>query len=900
MIANISNQDFGYSVACDGVWAAVGNPNPFRYNILTESLIRTGSVEVYKYNINSDVHDVKKILYRPLTNTEQVLLSTEFNNEFTSPTPTGPFFLIQTELTGTVPLTANMDLLLDVGGYYTASDDGYGWAIDLRNTLLAVGNPYFTSKFTFDSGSEFIQGTGYVDLYDVSTLDIDPYANRLQPSIIGSGSVGGFITINANVPPLQNFTFALLQTQDQSDPNAIWQNIAIVPTSNSGGTVTIQTNFTTLTGLNVRVLGIIGTNPFLLTINPPAGTNVTNSFGYSVSLNDEWLAVGSPVDSGSNGAVYMYRKLNGNNLSWSYVQTLPTPTGIGAGDNFGSVIGLNKATSSFSWSMVVGSNKPSSSRAYIYEFDGTKWNNTFTLSPDTASIYPLPFYPTLPIVVNYPNNSDYFGHGVSMFGDSVMVGAPTDRTVQEFSGSQLYHQGSVYFFQRCTNKTVGYYLARKSYGNEKIMTDNMLGWSVSIYDQFAVAGIPKTNALSASICYLRASLFQEHFCDANNEATLCGQFALYNKATGSISDTTGIDWDITNIYQVKKRLLSPYRVYGWNVDISNQFIIVGAPMLISGSSETMDLNATTGSFTGSLDILDDLTGKAYMYNLKNLRPQFYVGNVFYRNGKIVIMTSGSNFEGLQLSDVISNEYQYELDFKSRQTVYEKQVVCPVEPGEFNVSTNPSAVILPDAEFDINGNGIFDFQDADVLLRYMAYKSTEVTGNPNTDWSSSIVDTTTNEEPSVYSMYSSAWQGTDGLFSSSYSNINNTMFNDLDFNEDNKINFNDMNILWKYFIYRLTQKNYESYITPNSQKKFLSNILDYMNSKTLRSQPPMISQEFLNYVPLTKNDPTGSYLAPTVTSIGLYDGTDLVAIAKLGSPIKITPAFPINFIVKMDF
>jgi hypothetical protein len=99
---------------------------------------------------------------------------------------------------------------------------------------------------------------------------------------------------------------------------------------------------------------------------------------------------------------------------------------------------------------------------------------------------------------------------------------------------------------------------------------------------------------------------------------------------------------------------------------------------------------------------------------------------------------------------------------------------------------------------------------------------------------------------------------------------------------------------------LTQKNYDSYITPNSQNKYLSNILDYMNGLTLRGQPPMINQNFLQYAVLSQADPTGSYLAPTVTSIGLYDKTDLVAIAKLGSPIKITPDFPINFIVKMDF
>jgi len=74
----------------------------------------------------------------------------------------------------------------------------------------------------------------------------------------------------------------------------------------------------------------------------------------------------------------------------------------------------------------------------------------------------------------------------------------------------------------------------------------------------------------------------------------------------------------------------------------------------------------------------------------------------------------------------------------------------------------------------------------------------------------------------------------------------------------------------------------------------------MNGKTLRGQPLLINQQFLNYAQFTNNDPTGSYLAPTVTTVGLYDGTELIAVAKLGTPIKITPSFPINFIVKMDF
>jgi hypothetical protein len=57
---------------------------------------------------------------------------------------------------------------------------------------------------------------------------------------------------------------------------------------------------------------------------------------------------------------------------------------------------------------------------------------------------------------------------------------------------------------------------------------------------------------------------------------------------------------------------------------------------------------------------------------------------------------------------------------------------------------------------------------------------------------------------------------------------------------------------------------------------------------------------LDFESLSKTDPTGSYLAPYVTTIGFYSGCDLVAVAKLGSPIKITPDFPMNFVVKMDF
>jgi hypothetical protein len=48
------------------------------------------------------------------------------------------------------------------------------------------------------------------------------------------------------------------------------------------------------------------------------------------------------------------------------------------------------------------------------------------------------------------------------------------------------------------------------------------------------------------------------------------------------------------------------------------------------------------------------------------------------------------------------------------------------------------------------------------------------------------------------------------------------------------------------------------------------------------------------------DPSGSYLAPMVSTIGIYDKDgDMVAVAKLPQPIKNLPDYDVNFIVRFD-
>lgn len=170
-----------------------------------------------------------------------------------------------------------------------------------------------------------------------------------------------------------------------------------------------------------------------------------------------------------------------------------------------------------------------------------------------------------------------------------------------------------------------------------------------------------------------------------------------------------------------------------------------------------------------------------------------------------------------------------------------------------------------------------------------------------DWSSSIVKNA--DEVSFYNWNAEQWSNTDSLFSSSLKRFENvdTWFEDLlDFNQDNKIDINDMLIMWKYFSNRLTEKNYLSYINSNCQRQQVSQAIIYLDSLSKRNAPPMIDPYFYNYETQGYLDKTGSYLAPFVTTIGLYDGLNLVAVAKLGSPIKLPKSLPINFVVKMDF
>jgi hypothetical protein len=98
------------------------------------------------------------------------------------------------------------------------------------------------------------------------------------------------------------------------------------------------------------------------------------------------------------------------------------------------------------------------------------------------------------------------------------------------------------------------------------------------------------------------------------------------------------------------------------------------------------------------------------------------------------------------------------------------------------------------------------------------------------------------------------------------------------------------------IYKTTTKPGVKYIRKKSVVES-GKTLDYRIPSSYASS---ISGGFEHYDLSGSVDSTGSFLAPFITTIGLYDDNcDLVAVAKLPQPIKSEPDIPVNFIVRFD-
>ena len=216
---------------------------------------------------------------------------------------------------------------------------------------------------------------------------------------------------------------------------------------------------------------------------------------------------------------------------------------------------------------------------------------------------------------------------------------------------------------------------------------------------------------------------------------------------------------------------------------TNERNLSGSFILLSPSQSLYGEGMKPGSvkFTSGNTILQD-DGYSNLVSSSAGIETIY-GNVFYDRG-FVVLTKDVNGTIISGSSFVS----YSLDFRSTKTIYENEIFISVLESEFNVSTNPTALV----------GETYDTESVNYT-----YKN---------------------------------YDGSSGVTTINYYNLNYARINPL---------------FWEY---------------------------DFSAS----------------------NDPTGSYLAPYITTIGLYDDDmNMVAVAKLPQPIKSLPDYPLNFIIRFD-
>ena len=142
----------------------------------------------------------------------------------------------------------------------------------------------------------------------------------------------------------------------------------------------------------------------------------------------------------------------------------------------------------------------------------------------------------------------------------------------------------------------------------------------------------------------------------------------------------------------------------------------------------IELSTLTISYNGTIYELvmlsmDIETGVVIVENIPFLPEESQgvkVGNVFYNQGLIVLTRDSA--------DKLLHEWQ--LDYKSTQTIYEHEYLLIVNEDEFNVSTNPSAIVNVgrETERSIGTDGKVKLVVKNPGVNYIRKKSTLENGN----------------------------------------------------------------------------------------------------------------------------------------------------------------------------
>jgi hypothetical protein len=222
---------------------------------------------------------------------------------------------------------------------------------------------------------------------------------------------------------------------------------------------------------------------------------LAHQFGTSVSISGNTIVVGAPAEYGgsagvngdqfdfsvpNSGAAYVFVRSGTNWSQQAYLKASNT----GNGDNFGKAVSISGDT------IIVGAyNEDSnatgvngvqtnnltgnSGAAYVFVRSGTNWSQQAYLKASNTAL------------------ADYFGYSVSVFGDTAVVGAWGESSINSDSGA-------AYIFARSgTNWSQQAYLRASNAGSAG--ANNEFGFAVSVAGNIVVVGAPYESSSATGV-----------------------------------------------------------------------------------------------------------------------------------------------------------------------------------------------------------------------------------------------------------------------------------------------------------------------------------------------------------------------------------------------------------------
>ena len=801
--------------------------------------------------------------------------------------------------------------------YYQPENERFGQSVSSWYKYIAVGSPVDSDSLTDDK-----QGYSALFKYDEATGQhrlikrmYSPYSDKELTSEYDSDS---------EILSQLESSSANLQTGSYEDgfgySVSVKDNfLAVGAPEDDSGSVFIYDRFK-------------GGNDNWGLISMLSGSETNDRFGNAVSIDDDILAVGSPGANGNTGKVSIFRLkryMDGTspcrsiptgssdqlfvsgNFAWEYEATL-TSSISQTGDNFGWVLEANN-------NKVIVGNRKTSGNGYATLFVCNYISASIGACPTASWIESLTYTSNSDLGDLDSSNPNYsvqaslaydgFGWSVALNGDCLAVGSYYDKGVLPYSGAPLQYLkilGAVYFYHLHVNDcdVISYHLTQKTFGDVTHTSSNLFGRKISI-DGLNAAITSEPSQTQYSVDFLGSYVLESSSYQSENpDDAVLGRVSMYAFGTDYI-------WDRVGEVRRNKEIDSPFSVFGRGISLSTDFLVVGAPIY----------NYATGSDTSSIydhntqiseSFSSKYSGSVYVYDLKDYQNNTLIGNAFYKNGYLVVTNTSSNY-----SDILTgtSSYGFDMKYQGTHTIYENEYLISIRPGEFNYSTNPTSLINNSLLFDVNQDGIFDFADLDLIMRYLVkkrfYEEYEFDDNGivleqdnrlSAWWNNEILlteagDVLLQESDFAAFLVNSAFTAfTKKAYNYIETNLVSTGILDIDGN--GIVDINDGAILAAYFTEKLTPSALLKWIGDNSKRRYVSDIEEYIGKYT-GEQKFYTNPNFFSYQASSSYDPTGSYLAPYITTIGLYDNNRLVGVGKLGRPIKNLIDWPINFIVRFD-